>query len=392
MEQKQRKLQRYFTYTMLFYVIGFALSFTLTSVQIKDISAFFNLPTKLEGSMNAITSGASLLALVSILLLQGRIKKSTVLAACGLVMTGCMVLKGIVPTFGILLTVFFVYGIALGFGDGNCNAFIVDLNGAESGKYLGALHAFSGMGAMLAPLFITWLRKYMVWQTTYFVMAAIVLIPFGFFTWMCFYMRKRMPKSETPEVRLTMADVKGYLTDKENLAVMATNFLYNIFFNGFIVWSTLYMERTLASPQLRAYPLVAFWVFGAASRFFAPRLSISARKLFMIGTPVGAGAILVGALVGNPAVVLVCCAICGLFAGPGIPVLVDIGCERYQDRSGLPVSILVVVQYIANTVSPMIMAAISAAASLRESMIFAACCGLASTVTGTFLVSARKKG
>ena len=391
MEQKQRKLRQYFTFTMLFYVIGFALSFTLTSVQIKDISAHFNLPTELEGSMNAITSGASLLALVSILLLQGRIKKSTVLAACGLVMTACMVLKGLVPTFGILLGVFFVYGIALGFGDGNCNAFIVDLNGAESGKYLGALHAFSGMGAMLAPLFITWLRNYMAWQTTYFVMAAIVLVPFGFFTWMCFFMRKRMAKGDTPEIKLTMADVKGYLTDKENLVVLVTNFLYNIFFNGFIVWSTLYMERTLGSPHLRAYPLVAFWVFGATSRFFAPRLKISARKLFLIGTPIGAGALLVGALIGNPILVLVCCALCGLFAGPGIPVLVDIGCERYQDRSGLPVSILVVVQYTANTVSPMIMAAISAASSLRESMIFATCCGLASTLTGLFLIRTGKK-
>ena len=392
MDLKQRKMQQYFTYTMLFYVIGFALSFTLTAVQIKDISAYFNLPTKLEGSMNAVTSGASLLALVSILLLQGRIKKSTVLAACGLVMTACMVLKGLVPTFGILLGVFFVYGIALGFGDGNCNAFIVDLNGAESGKYLGALHAFSGMGAMLAPLFITWLRNYMAWQTTYFVMAAIVLVPFGFFTWMCLFMRKRMSGNDAPEIKLTMADVKGYLTDRENLVVMVTNFLYNIFFNGFIVWSTLYMERTLGAPHLRAYPLVAFWVFGASSRFFAPRLNISARKLFLIGTPIGAGALLIGALIGNPVIVLICCAVCGLFAGPGIPVLVDIGCERYQDRSGLPVSILVVVQYTANTVSPMIMAAISAAASLRESMIFATCCGLASTITGLFLIRTGKKG
>ena len=391
MEQKQRKLQRYFTYTMLFYVIGFALSFTLTAVQIEDISKFFQLPKRLEGAMNAVSSGASLLALVSILLLQGRIKKSTVLAACGLVMIGCMVLKGIVPTFSLLLVVFFIYGIALGFGDGNCNAFIVDLNGAESGKYLGALHAFSGMGAMLAPLFITWLRKFMAWQTTYFVMAAIVLIPFGFFTWMCFFMRKRMQKNETPEIKLTLADVKGYLTDKENLVVLLTNFLYNIFFNGFIVWITLYMERTLASPHLRAYPLVAFWIFGAASRFFAPRLNISARKLFLIGTPVGAGALLIAALIGDPVVLLVCCAICGLFAGPGIPVLVDIGCERYQDRSGLPVSILVVVQYTANTISPMIMAAISAAASLRESMIFASCCGLASVVSGVFLIPKVKK-
>ena len=385
---KQQKLRRQFTYAMLFYVVGFAICFTVTAVLLKDLSAAFHLPEKLEGTMSATCSIGSLLALVSMLFLQGRIKKSALLAGCGLTMCVCMVLKGIVPSYGLLLFVFFIFGIALGFGDCNCNAFIVDLNGADADKYLGSLHAFSGLGAMLTPLFITWIRSKNTWQNTYFLMALIAAIPFLYFTFMCFYMSKRIDSNEMPEIRLTMQDIKDYLTDKENLGVMFGMMFYNLFFNGFIVWVTLYTDRII-DPAISAYPLAVFWIFGATSRYFAPRTGISSRKLFMIGTPLGGLAILIGVLFRNPAALIICCGLGGLLAGPGIPTLVSIGCERYADRSGLPSSILVITQYIGSTISPLIMAAISDAASLQESMIFTACCAFVSTAFG-FLFTRKK--
>jgi len=378
---KQQTLRRQFTYAMLFYVVGFAICFTVTAVLLKDLSAAFHLPEKLEGTMSSICSIGSLLALVSMLFLQGRVKKSTLLAVCGLTMCVCMVLKGIVPSYGILLFIFFLFGIALGFGDCNCNAFIVDLNGAGADKYLGSLHAFSGLGAMLTPLFITWIRSRNTWQNTYFLMALIAAIPFLYFTFMCFYMNKRIDSNEMPEIRLTMRDIRDYLTDRENLGIMFGMVFYNLFFNGFIVWVTLYTDRIL-SPALSAWPLVAFWVFGSTSRFFAPRTGISSRKLFLYGTPLGGLALLIGVLSRNPILLIICCAMTGLLAGPGIPTLITIGCERYADRSGLPSSVLVITQYIASTISPLIMAAISDAASLQESMIFAACCAFVSTAFG----------
>ena len=386
---KQQKLRRQFTYAMLFYVVGFAICFTVTSVLLKDLSAAFQLPEKLEGTMSSICSIGSLLALVSMLFLQGRIKKSFLLAACGLTMCACMILKGIVPNYGLLLLVFFVFGIALGFGDCNCNAFIVDLNGKDADKYLGSLHAFSGLGAMLTPLFITWIRSRNTWQNTYFLMALIAAVPFLYFTFQCFYMNKRIKTEEMPEIRLTMQDIKDYLKDRENLGVMFGMMFYNIFFNGFIVWVTLYTTRVL-DPALSAYPLAVFWIFGATSRFFAPRTGISSRKLFLFGTPLGGLVILIGVLLRNPIALIICCGLGGLLTGPGIPTLVTIGCERYQDRSGLPSSILVITQYIGATVSPLVMAAISDFASLQESMIFTCCCAFVSTAFGLLLIEKKK--
>ena len=199
MDNQQAKLRKKFTYAMLFYVVGFAICFTVSSVLLKDLSAAFQLPEKLEGTMNAICSIGSLLAMTSMLFLQGRVKKSFLLAGCGIVMCLCMILKGVVPSFGLLLGIFFIYGIALGFGDCNCNAFIVDLNGAESDKYLGSLHAFSGIGAMLTPIFITWIRSKNTWQNTYFLMALIAASPFDYFTFLTFYMNKRIKTSEMPD-------------------------------------------------------------------------------------------------------------------------------------------------------------------------------------------------
>lgn len=47
--------------------------------------------------MSSITSVGSLLALISMLFLQGRIRKSWVLAGSGLVMLVCILLKGAGP-------------------------------------------------------------------------------------------------------------------------------------------------------------------------------------------------------------------------------------------------------------------------------------------------------
>ena len=47
---KQQKLRRHFTYAMLFYVVGFAICFTVTAVLLKDLSTAFHLPEKLEGT------------------------------------------------------------------------------------------------------------------------------------------------------------------------------------------------------------------------------------------------------------------------------------------------------------------------------------------------------
>ena len=385
MNDRQQVLRRRFTYALLFYVVGFAICFTITSVLLKDLSAAFQLPPELEGTMSAITSVGSLLALVSMLFLQGRIRKSWVLAISGVVMALCMVLKGSASNYYVLLVVFFIFGIALGYGDGNCNAFIVDLNGANANRYLGALHAFSGIGAMLAPLMITWIRDRMSWQNTYFLMAAVVMIPFGFFLFMCFYMKKRLHTDSTPELRLTIRDVKEYLTSWENLVILGSLLLYTIFFNGLIVWVTLYTERVLGAESLRAYPLAVFWIFGAISRFVSPRLKCTPRTLFLVGTPLGGLALLLAVLARNPVILIIGCGFCGLFSGHCIPTLIGMGCARYQDRSGLPSSLLVIMQYIATTISPMIMAAISGAASLQESMIFTACCAFAATAVGLLM-------
>lgn len=378
----QTRLRRRFTHAMLFYVIGFALCFTLTSVLLKDLSDAFRLTPAQEGDMSSITSAGSLIALVGLLFLQGRVKKSWVLAASGLVMLGCIVLKGVVPGYASLLAVFFVFGLALGCSDCYCNAFIVDLNGASANRYLGALHAFSGVGAMLAPLFITWIRASQTWQNTYFIMAAIIAVPFLYFLCTCFYMRPRLQAGDTPEVRLTWTDVREYVTNRENLVILACLLLYTMFFNGFIVWVTLYTERVLGAPSLRAYPLAVFWVLAALARFFSPRIPVGPAKLFRVGTALGGVALLIGVLSRNAAVLIACCGVCGILAGPGIPVLIGIGCARYQDRSGLPSSLLVIMQYAATTVSPLVMAAISDASSLQASMIFTACCALAAAATG----------
>lgn len=318
MDQQQR-YRRQFTYATLFYVIGFALCFTVTSVVLKDLSDAFSLPVRQEGAMSATTSIGSLVALVAMLFLQGRVKKSALLAACAVVLTASLVLKGFTQSFSVLLGIFLVFGLALGFADGTLNAFIVDLNGAQSGKYLGSLHAFSGVGAMLAPLTVTWIRSQTTWRGVYFILAGIVLIPFGFFWLTGLRLKKKLHTDAAQDVRLTLRDVGGYLRDKENLVLLGCLFLYTCSFNGMIVWITLYTERVLGAVSLKALPLAIFWVFATISRFFAARTGLSPKKLFLLGTPLGALCFLGGLLSRNPTILIASCALNGLLAGTASP-------------------------------------------------------------------------
>ena len=68
----------------MLYVIGFAFCLGVTAVQIDAISGAFRLPEAMEGTVNTVNSIGSVLTLVSVLFLQGRVKKSVILSASGL--------------------------------------------------------------------------------------------------------------------------------------------------------------------------------------------------------------------------------------------------------------------------------------------------------------------
>lgn len=65
------------------------------------------------------------------------------------------------------------------------------------------------------------------------------------------------------------------------------------------------------------------------------------------------------------------------------------GCERYRDRSSLPSSLLVIMMYLASTVSPLVMSAIADRWSLQESLYQTVACAFAAALVGLLL--SRKK-
>ena len=204
----------------------------------------------------------------------------------------------------------------------------------------------------------------------------VTAVPFALFALLC--RRGRAVLSDGgQEKRLSRLDILNYLSQRNNRAVMLSMFLYMASFSALTNWTPLYMERVLGHAELRAYPLAAFWAFAAVSRFFAPRLGIHERTIVIVGIAGGAASMALGSLTQNPWLMIVAWGLCGLLTGPGCPTLISLGCAAYRDLSSLPTSVLVIMMYAANAVSPMIMAAVSAAASLRESMLTGALLGLA---------------
>ncbi len=385
----ENKARARYTRALLFYVFAFAIAITILSVVLSDLIDAFRVASGSEGVMSSMISLGALLSLVSVLLLQGRVRTATILNAAGVLMAVMIGLTGLIQTYPVLLCCFFLFGLCVGFIDACANAFVVDLNGAQVGRYLGALHGSSGVGALSAPLLIQYLLSVMHWRNVYFVLAVIVAVPILLFVAVGALETKHIQFEASTDEKLKLRDVKGYLTNKFDLLLLICLLLYTCSMNGINLWTVRFVAVTLNAPALSALALSSYWICSTVSRFVVPRLSIPPIRAFVLGAVLGGVLMIMGVLLRAPLLLCILNAAVGLFSGHSIPTLIGIGAARYPGKTTLPSSLLVIMMYSATMLFPLIMGSLNAALTMQVSMIFPGICLLLAAAAGAVLMRVR---
>jgi len=377
---------RRLTYSILVLIGGYALANTAMSVTLNHVIGEFRLTGAQEGSMASAISLGGMFALLSMPLLQGRVRKSALLLLAGALQLLMMALTGLAPGYAVLLSACVLLGVSGGWIDTNCNSAVVDINRGNSARYLGALHGSYGIGALATPLIIQALLRGMSWRYAYLVLAALTglaLLPLAF---SARGLRDSADQRGMAEERLGRSEIAAYFKTPRNLLLLLASILYACTQSGMLVFMVRFMTVRYHQELLGATALSLFWVFATLSRFLAPRLPLRPIRSFILGAVLAGVFQTAGVLSGSPYVMVASAAAVGLVSGHCLPMLINEAARGYPGRTSLPTSLMLFFNYVGRVLTPLVMAALAVHISLSGSMLIPAGAGILAGIAG-FAVS-----
>ncbi len=387
-------VKRYFI-SLTITMVATAISVGMLAVMLNDIIHDYALHGVQEGLMSSLISVGALLALISTIMLQGRIRKVQWIMGGGLVMTLTLVVMGIPLPFIGFLAACLILGVGIGVTDANQSAIIPDLAGEKSARYFGILHGVFGFFNFLLPPILYLLLSKLPWRSVYLLMgsAAVVLI-------IQFALTTHRLQGKVPAVRMVntsfrIKDLGAYARNPALVLLLATMFFGAAGQSGVIVWTLRYVSVYLQDPQTATLSLSLFWICSMISRITAPYLPITAPQVLAYGALISGVAWMIALIINTPAAFIVICCIAGLTSGPCIPMALHQGSVVCPGQAGVTTSVLMIVKTIAQALAPLIVASVMAILSMRIAMqvttIFFILNGIAALAMGAAALAAKSK-
>lgn len=352
----------------------FGLTNTFQSVVMNRVVDAYQLSGGAQGIMSSMINVGSILAFFAAPMLQGRIKKTSMLIAACLLLATSFFLLGGTQVFAAMIAASILAGIGFGWLDTNCNAVMVDLHPENSASYLGLLHGGFGVGSLISPLLITALFAVITWRGVSFVMGVVVAVTAVAFLAILARSRRNTPAS-APEQPLTFAAAREFLTKRKNVLMLVSGMLYAITQSGLLIWLVRYMTLQYGAETLGSTALSIYWVCATLSRFFAPRIPMRPLKLFVLGALLSCVFQTVGVLSGSPIVMCVMVGIIGLVTGHCVPMLLSEIARGQQGNSALAASATLVSMCFMRILVPVGMGAIAGAVNISVAMLTPAVSG-----------------
>lgn len=337
-------------------------------VVLNSVVESYRLTGGLQGLMPSLINIGAVVAFLTAPLLQGRVKKTSLLLLGAGIIVLSFFLLGAGRAIAALVFASLLTGVGFGWVDANCNAVIVDLHHDDSAKFLGFLHGGFGVGALIAPILITALLAFIDWHGVSYLLAAILAVAALVFFVLLNAAKKGVP-APVAEPRLNFAGVKSFLFHRRNALMLVSTMLYAISQAGFLVWIVRYMTLQYNAEALGSVALSLYWVFGTISRVFAPRLKIRPLVLFLLGVVLTFVFQVVGVLSGSAVVMCVAGAAIGLVSGHCVPMILSVANAENPGNSSLIASSFLISIYATNSVSPLLMGALASWTSLNIMML-----------------------
>jgi MFS family permease len=370
----QNRAKRTMSFGILMLIGVFGLTNSFQSVVMNRVVDAYQLTGGAQGIMSSMINLGSILAFFAAPMLQGRLKKASMLIIACLLLAASFFLLGGTQVFAAMIAASILAGIGFGWLDTNCNAVMVDLHPENSASYLGLLHGGFGVGSLISPLLITALFSVITWRGVSFVMGAVVAVTGMAFLAIMARSKRNTPAS-APEQPLTFAATRAFLTKRKNVLMLVSGMLYAITQSGLLIWLVRYMTLQYGAETLGSTALSIYWVCATLSRFFAPRIPMRPLKLFVLGALLSCVFQTVGVLSGSPVVMCVMVGIIGLVTGHCVPMLLSEITHGQQGNSALAASATLVSMCFMRILVPVGMGAIAGAVNISVAMLTPAVSG-----------------
>ena len=373
------------TVSLLLIVCGYSMSYNILSNTMDPLIREFSLTGASQGLMSSMINLGSMLPLVILPLLQGRVNKIWLLLGACILQVLMLVLTGASTSFTMLLTACVLLGAGNNFTDSCINSYMVDLHPDNRAGCLGLLHGFYGIGGLLTPILVSYILKKSGWRPSYYVAAAIFSVICLLFAIVGIRNRKSAsPAQATKEAPFSSAMLASYLRSPRNLFFLIAAVLCAGAQLGLVGWVVRYTSVQFNDAQIGSLCLTAYWVCTTICRLVTPRLPFKPGKMLVVGS-MGAGVFhALGVLSGSATGMLVASGLIGLVSGLCIPVMISEATRGNEDRTSLITSGLFLAMGFGRMTMPLCMGAISATSLFTAMLIPAAvsllcalCCHLA---------------
>ena len=281
MDKKESSMPITLVLYLLLFVYG--MSFTMIGPLMPELLQRYGLKLAEGGTIVSIQNISGLAAIIFCGLYGDRLnKKGFIAIGIGLFMITLLGI-GMAPSFGLLMAIFFVFGIGTRIFDTLSNALISDIHGEKRSLYLNLLHTFFGIGAFLGPLFVFYLTDSGVaWNKTFLYLGFAAVVIFVLFLAVLMTGGEKSGGEETkiPEKSIGLFA----LFSRPRMWILGLIIFIHMGVQGVLnTWMPLFADSSRdSSAFMSSFALSAFWIGIILSRSLVSRLSERFGEIFMI--------------------------------------------------------------------------------------------------------------
>jgi len=302
------------------------------------------------------------------------------------------------PGSGYLLMLVFslIAGVGFIMIDLLMNGVIADIYPDRKNTLLPFVHAFYGVGAMLAPLYVTALINPELSETfalpyRFLGIAAVAVLIVLFIVG-----RTLMPQTPYADMQLMQQRAKNnpaeVFRDPKAWLFLLAGVFYLIFQNGLSSWLPSFCSEQLSLEAGSAGIMLTVYFAGALTmRFLSPLIykKIPVAKFYILSILISAVDFTLCFLL-TPAKPLMMAMVVmgGLLQGAAVPALVILSCDAFPQRTASASAIVVLSVSIATFIGPVVMGRMIESLGFTFPMLVATACLLVSVL---FVVLATKK-
>lgn len=382
----KKNILKILTFSLLLIVCGYSMSFNILSNTMDPLVKEFSLTGASQGLMSSMINFGSMLPLLFIPLLQGRIHKIWLILAASVLQVAMLLLTGASGSFGMLLFSCVLLGAGNNTTDSCVNSYMVDLHSENSAGVLGLLHGFYGIGGLLTPILVSAILNASGWRASYYAAAAIFAVIVLFFAVVGLRSLKNAGTVQTAaETPMSAAMLKDYISSKRNIFFLAAAACYAASQLGLLNWVVRYTSVQFNDAQTGSLCLTAYWVCTTICRLVTPRLPFKAGRMLVVGMLGAAVFNVIGVISGSAIGMLIASALIGIISGMYIPVMISEATRGNEDRTSLITSGIFLLMGLARMVMPLGMGAVSSSSLTAAMMLPAAAallCALCSYIAG----------